>query len=393
MKILILSNNQGGLYLFRRELIERLLADHHHVFISVPEDEYTEEMLELGKLTLIHNVYLDRRGTNPVQDLRLMNYYKSMMKTIRPDVVLTYTIKPNVYGGIVCGRLGIPCIANVTGLGTSIENGGMMQKITLMLYKNGLKHAKKVFFQNETNRTFMLQNGVIDKSRTKILPGSGVNTEQHCYEPYPSEYQGDSHVYQPKDSELLSQAEQDAPSADYSTGRKIIFTTIGRIMRDKGIEEILAAAMIIRKRHPETEFRLIGDFDEGYEDRVRELDRQGVVRYLGFQKDIHAYMAESHAILHASYHEGMSNVLQEAASTGRPVIATDVPGCIETFEPDVTGISFHPHDADSLVEAIESFLSLSHEEKEQMGKAGREKMIREFDRKIVVEQYISAING
>ncbi len=298
LKILILTNHQLGLYKFRREFLERLVQEKHTVVASVPKDEFTEELQTIG-IKVIHNNFLDRRGTNPIHELRLINYYKSVIKNTKPDIVLTYTIKPNVYGGYVCGKLGIPYIANVTGLGTSIQDGGFLQKLTLILYRRGLKNAQKVFFQNSENKKFMLEHRVVDAFKTDVLPGSGVNTAENCYEPYPEE---EDHI---------------------------ILTTIGRIMKDKGIDEILEASRIVKQKHPDTEFRLIGDFDEGYEERIRVAEQQGLVKYLGFQKNVHYFIAESHAILHASYHEGMSNVLLEAASTGRPVIATDVPGCRE----------------------------------------------------------------
>ncbi len=341
--------------------MEKLVSDHHEVYVSVPEDEYTSELESTG-VRIIHNDRLERRGTNPLKDLKLFKYYKNILKEIMPDVVFTYTIKPNVYGGYACGRLKIPYIVNVTGLGTAVQNGGLMQKITLLLYKIGIKKAKRVFFQNEENLKFMISHNTVRREQTGLLPGSGVNTDQHCYEPYP---ENDDHI---------------------------IFTTVGRIMKDKGIDEILNAAEIIRAKYPQTEFRLIGDYDEKYEETVKQYESRGVIRYLGFQKDVHPYMAESHAIIHASYHEGMSNILQEASSTGRPVIATDVHGCIEIIDPGVTGLVFKVKNADSLAETIEKFINMPHEEKENMGKAGREKMIREFSRKIVIEKYINEIS-
>ena len=361
MKVLILTNHQLGLYKFRRELLERLVSDHHEVYVSVPEDRFTEDFKKLGVMVLI-NECLDRRGTNPVKDLKLAGYYRTILKKIKPDVVLTYTIKPNVYGGLVCGRYRIPYIANVTGLGTAIHNGGLMQKVPLFLYRMGLKKADKVFFQNKADHEFMLEHNVVKKQVTDILPGSGVNTDQFAYRPYPDESNG------------------------------IIFTTIGRIMKDKGIDEILAAAEVIRNKYPNTFFRLIGDFDEGYEKKIKELDERGIIEYLGFKEDVRDYVSESHAILHASYHEGMSNVLLEAASMGRPVIATDVPGCIDTYDPGVSGIPFKAQNSQSLINAVEEFLSLSMEQKEAMGRAGREKMEKEFSRKIVIEKYLDNIS-
>lgn len=360
MRVLVVTNSQFGLLKFRREVLEKMVQEKYKVFVSVPEDDSTQELTDIG-VRVIHNKYLDRRGTNPISDLKLLNYYRLLMKKIKPDAVLTYTIKPNVYAGIVCGMLRIPYIANITGLGTAVQNGGIMQKITVGLYRIGLKNAQKVFCQNIENMEFVLAHKVTDEKKTTLLPGSGVNTKQHCYESYPSDRE------------------------------KVIFTTIGRIMRDKGINEILEAAEKIKDRYPNTEFRLIGDFDEDYESRVRELERKGVVKYLGFQSDIHKYMAESHAIIHASYHEGMSNVLQEAASTGRPVIATDVHGCIETYEPDVTGISFKAKNSSSLIEAIEKFMKMSNEDRAAMGKSGRRKMEEEFSREYVIEKYMEEL--
>lgn len=360
MKMLILTNHQLGLYRFRRELLEELVNCKYKVYVSVPEDEFTQELKDIG-VRVIHNSYMDRRGKNPIHDLKLLNYYWRLLMKIKPEVVLTYTIKPNVYGGFLCGRIGVPYIANVTGLGTSIQNGGVLQALILILYRTGLRKAQKVFFQNEENRKFMLKHKVVKFKKTNILPGSGVNTEEHCYEPYPKD------------------------------DGKVIFTTIGRIMKDKGIDEVFGAAEQIKRVHPDTVFQLIGDFDGGYKEKVKELQKRGIIEYLGFQKDIHSYMAESHAIIHASYHEGMSNILQEAASTGRPVIATDVHGCIEAFEPNVTGIAFKPRNTNSLVRAIERFLSISIDGREEMGRKGREKMICEFDRRIVVNKYMEEI--
>lgn len=362
MKILILTNHQVGLFKFRRELLEKLVSDGHKIYVSAPESDYTTEIERIG-VTFISNYYLDRRGANPFKDLRLYCYYGKILKKLKPDLVLTYTIKPNVYGGYVCRKGHIPYIANVTGLGTSIEQRSLMQLFILRLYKVGLKGAKKVFFQNTKNLGFMLEHGIVEEAKTDVLPGSGVNTDEYYYEPYPE------------------------------SDEKIVFTTIGRIMRDKGILEILDAAKIIKQNYNNVLFRLIGDYDDdSLKHEVEQAKENKILDHIPFQKEIKPYIRSSHAILHASYHEGMSNVLLEAASSGRPVIATNVPGCAETFEPWVTGVSFEPGNVESLVSAIEEFLSLSHDKKEQMGRLGREKAIREFDRKIVVQKYVDEIS-
>ena len=361
MKVLILTNHQSGLYRFRRELLETLNNAGHEVYVSVPDGEFTHELEAIGVRLLLDDC-LDRRGKNPFKDLKLICRYKKILNELSPDVVLTYTIKPNVYGGWLCRKLNIPYIANVTGLGTSIENPGASQRFILWLYKEGLAKAEKVFFQNRHDYCFMVEHKVVDDKTCDVLPGSGVNTEEHAYESYPS---------------------------DDDT---VIFSTIGRIMKDKGIDEILDAAYRIKSVNQNVIFRLIGDFDEDYREKVESKQAEKIVEYIPFQKEIQPFIKGSHAILHASYHEGMSNVLLEAASSGRPVVATNVPGCIETFNDGETGIAFEAKSPDSLVRAIEKFLSLSHSQKEQMGIKGRKKIISEFDRAIVVQKYIDEIN-
>lgn len=359
MKILILENDIGCVANFRKEMIEELMKQHE-VSVSVPEGEGVDVLKTIGcKVKL--NRFLERHGLNPFQDMRLKKYYECLMEKVQPDIVFTYTIKPNVYGGMACAKRKISYVANITGLGTAVENGGILQRIALLLYRKGLKRAQKVFFQNEANMRFMIKKGIVT-GEYSLLPGSGVNTARHCYEEYPSDKDG------------------------------LIFTTIGRIMKDKGINEILTAAKIIKEQNPQCRFRLIGGFDEDYEAKVQAYEDDGVVEYIESQKDIHRFIAESHAILHASYHEGMSNVLLEGASTGRPVIATNVPGCREAYVEGVSGIGFQPQSVEDMVRAIRLFIGLPHEKREEMGKAGRRKMEREFDRSIVVRAYMKELD-
>ena len=360
MKILIIANNDVGLYKFRRELLEELVTEHE-VYISLPDGEFVGRMVDMG-CSFEPCEMLDRHGTNPVKELKLITYYKKLIRRVAPDIVLTYTVKPNIYGGIACAALKVPYIANITGLGTAVENGGLMQKVILVLYRFGLRKAHKVFFQNASNRDFMLAKGVI-KRPYDLLPGSGVNTDQFSYQPYPAE--------------------------DQST----VFVIVGRIMKDKGADEVLYAARKVKASHTNVVFRLVGGFDGAYEEKVNAAVAEGIVEYVGQQSDVIPFLRDSHAILHASYHEGMANVLLEAASCGRPAVATNVPGVRETFDDGVSGVACPPRDGDALVQAIETFLSLPHDRKEAMGRAGRDKVVREFDRRIVVNKYIQEINS
>ena len=358
MKILIVANNDVGLYKFRRELIEELVK-LHDVNICLPQGEYISNLVEMG--CVYHRCEFDRHGTNVLAEVKQISFYKSLLKSIKPSIVLTYTIKPNIYAGMACASLKIPYVANITGLGTAIENGGLMQKLLLRLYKRGLRKAQKVFFQNKSNLDFLVGKGIV-AGQYDLLPGSGVNLNEHKKEPYPE-----------KDDSL-------------------VFVNIGRIMKDKGSDEVLHAAHIIRQEFPNTIFRIIGDFDGDYREKIESAVALGDIEYLGQQSDVHAHIKNSHAIIHASYHEGMSNVLLEAAACARPVIATDVPGCCETYDDGISGISCRPHSGDDLVRAIRKFIHLSYEEKAAMGISGRHKVEKEFDRQIVVKCYMNEID-
>lgn len=358
-KILILANSSGGLYAFRCELLKRLIEQGNEVYCSVPFLERIEELSELGCKCI--ETKISRRGVNPFEDFKLFLHYSKLLKKIKPDVVLCYTIKPNIYGGLACQSKRIPYVVNITGLGNAIENKGILQKIALFLYKMGLKKARKVFFQNSENQKFMTENGYV-KVENELLPGSGVNIDRHCFEDYPAERE------------------------------EIVLLTIGRLMKAKGTDEILSAAEILKKEYPNLIFRFIGRNDSNYDEKIKEAVDKGIIEFLGFQKDVHSFVKECDAVLHASYFEGMSNVLLETASSGRPVIASNIPGCRETFDNGVSGIAFKPRDVDDLVRAVKEFINLPYDKRVSMGKAGREKIEREFNREIIIEKYIDIIN-
>lgn len=358
MKILILTNYDMGLYKFRRELLERLLEEHE-VYVCLPDGEFVPDLKRIGCRYI--SCEFNRRGMNPLSELKLIKNYWRILKNVKPDIVFTYTIKPNSYGGALCAWLGIPYIANVTGLGTSIENGGVTQKVTLALYKYGLRKAQRVFFQNTYNYQFMSAKGVVGDNYS-ILPGSGVNLDEHCYEPYPSEKKG------------------------------IRFLFVGRIMKDKGIEEFLHCAKKIHKTHPECSFDIVGDYDdESYRPIIEQLEEECIVKAFGKQKDVHFFIKSHHVLIQPSYHEGLSNVLLEAAACGRPVLASDIPGCRETFDENISGIGFKPRDSESLVNAVEKLISKKTEEREKMGICGRQKVEKEFNRQIVIESYLKEL--
>ncbi|WP_221175153.1 glycosyltransferase family 4 protein [Alteribacter keqinensis] len=358
MRVLVLANFGMGLFNFRKELLEELIRQGHEVYVSLPNDEYVPKLKELGCKYVETRV--DRRGTNPINDMKLLYHYIKLIKSTIPDVVLTYTIKPNIYGGIACGITKTPYLTNVTGLGTAIENSGLIQKITLRLYRMGLRNSSCVFFQNEYNRSFFVENNIA-KGKTRLIPGSGVNLEHHNFKDYPT------------------------------NDKNIRFLFIGRIMKAKGIEELFQAAKKIKGIYPNVEFHLVGGSEEDYTKQLAELEQTGIIKYHGHQSDVHSFIKVSHGTILPSYHEGTANVLLETAATGRPILASKVPGCIETFNPEITGLGFEARSVPSLVEAIRNFIKLPYPQKKLMGIKGRKKMEEEYDRKIVINAYLQEI--
>lgn len=355
LKVLILINSSGGLYDFRNEFVKALTAKYE-VYVSMPDDVKEKELKAEG--CKIIKTAINRRGINPLEDLKLYRTYVTIMKEIQPDLVVTYTIKPNIYGGYAAGRLKIPYIATITGLGGAFDRTGLLLKLVVTMYRAGLKKAACVFFQNEENRGIFQNMGIMGK-KSRMVMGSGVNLERHRYEEYPQ-----------------------------SDETQFLF--VGRVMKERGILEYIEAAK--RLHSGRVFFDIMGYCDEDYQELLDTLEKEGVIRQIGFHTEVHEYLAAASAIVVASFHEGMSNALIEGAATGRPVIASRISGCKEAFEEGVTGFGFTPGRPEELIDAMEKFLSLSTEERARMGRCGREKMEREFDRNMVTDEYMDEVS-
>ena len=354
-KVLILINSSGGLYDFRNEFVQALTAEHQ-VYVSMPDDVKEKELKAEG--CRIIRTPINRRGINPLEDLKLYRTYSRLMGELKPDLVITYTIKPNVYGGFAAGRRKIPYIATITGLGGAFDRKGLFLKLVITMYRMGLKRAACVFFQNEENRGIFQRMGITAK-KTRMVMGSGVNLERHHYEEYPA-------------------------------GEETHFLFVGRVMKERGILEYIEAARALHSDR--VHFDIMGYCDEDYQDLLNELEGQGILRQIGFHTEVHPYLAAASAIVVASFHEGMSNALIEGAATGRPVIASNISGCLEAFEEGKTGFGFTPGNGQELIRAMEKFLALPVEERASMGRRGREKMEREFDRRLVTEAYMDEVS-
>lgn len=357
-QILILANHSSGLYDFRKDLIAEL-KKYASVTAAVPHNDRWEELCELADRVI--ELPVDRRGMNPVRDAKLFRQYRAMLKAVRPDLVLTYTIKPNIYGGLACRMARIPYAVNITGLGSAIENGGWLRQFVLALYRPALKGARVVFFENAGNRDSLVSAGVVPEGRDVVLNGAGVNLEDYPYQPYP----------------------QEGP---------VRFLFVGRVMHEKGVDELFSAAKRMKQEFGNrVEFHIAGSFEEACKPVMDELEQSGVVRYHGYQPDMKPFYAMAGCVVLPSYHEGMSNVLLEAAASGRPLITSNIPGCREAVEDGVSGYLCPAKDADALYHAMRRFAELPQTERAELGRHGREQMAQKFDKALIVKETLNSL--
>ena len=359
MKILILTNFDVGLYQFRRELLAELLKTHE-VLISLPDGDFVQPLEEMGCRFL--NTPLDRRGINPFTDLRLIGRYLRMLLLEKPDFVITYTIKPNIYGGIACRLLGIPYASNITGLGTAFQKSGVLRALVSTMYRAALKKASVVFFENAGNRETLLHEGIVHQNQCKLLPGAGVNLEHYVLTPYPRE----------------------------SEPARFLF--IGRVMAEKGIDELFAAMERLCREGVPCCLDVLGGFEENYDKKIEKYTAQGWLHYHGYQKDVRPFIARAHCFVLPSWHEGMANTNLECAAMGRPLITSRIHGCMEAVIEGESGLLCEPKNVDSLYTAMRQFLGMSTEQWEAMGKAGRQYMETTFDKKKVVEKTLEGLD-
>lgn len=356
-RILILSDHSFMLWKFRKELIQTLLRSGMEVTIGLPFGSHIQNLKDLG-CELI-NIPLDRRGTNPFREAALLRQYYRVVKTVKPDMVLTYSTKPNIYGGWVCRRLRVPYCTNIQGLSSAILKPGMSWFMA-MLYRLGLKKAKTVFFENVGNAEFFRDKKIVPAQQQTVLPGAGINLTYYSCQPYPR-------------------------------NDPIRFLFVGRMTKEKGVDELFDAIKMLYDDCYEVRLDLVGFFDDIYQEQIDSLHEAGIVFYHGFQEDPRPFYAAADCVVLPSYHEGMSNILLEGAATGRPVITSFIPGCREAVEHAVTGFTCRTRDKYGLYEAMRTVASMSREERMEMGLAGRKRMEEYFDKQIVVEDTMNAI--
>ena len=363
-KIVLSSNTSWSIFNFRFGLIKELLKNYE-VIIVAPKDKYSEKLIDLG--CKYYDIYIDRKGTNPINDLKTFWQYYRLYKKIKPDLIFHYTIKPNIYGTIAAKLNNIPSIAITTGLGYMFINNNIVANIVKLLYKVSFKFAKQVWFLNQDDFDIFIKNKLIDKSKGFILHSEGVNTEK--FKPIKTEKKDD--IFR--------------------------FLLIARMIWDKGIGEYVEAAKIIKQKYKNVEFLLLGPVGVDNPTAIpkKQIDKwqkDELVKYLGTTNDVKNIITKVDCVVLSSYREGISRVLLEASAMEKPLIATNITGCKEVVEDGINGYLCKVKDVKDLADKMEKMLNLSEDKRKAMGKAGRKKMIKEFDERIVIEKYLEVIS-
>lgn len=362
MKLLILANHYNTLRIFRRELLQKLSSLGHELVVSLPPtDDENIKIIESYGCKVVIEPEMERRGNNPVKDLKLLKNYVSLIKKEKPDKVIAYTIKCNIYGAEACKICKVPCYCNVTGLGSTFQVENFTKKMVSAMYKYSMNKAKRIFFENVGNRDTLVNAGIVKKEQTCVLAGAGVNVDEFALVDYPE-----------------------------NDGIKFIF--VGRIMAEKGVDELFYAIKRLNEEgYKNISFDFIGWYEDDYESLVNDLQNEGLINFYGFQPNVRPYIEKAHCVILPSWHEGMSNTLLEGASMGRPLITSNIHGCLEAVEDGVTGYLSNVKDGESLYQTIKKFIDLPYDDKKQMGLSGRSRMEKVFDKQMVVDKTIKEI--
>lgn len=362
-RLLLSVNSAWNIANFRGGLVRELQADGWEVIAAAPVDEHVDRVRALGCRFV--EMPIDNAGTHPWRDIQLYRRYRNLMRIERPAVYLGFTIKPNVYGSLAAHSLGIPVINNIAGLGTAFIRQTWLTWVARSLYRHALRRSNRVLFQNEDDRRYFIDHGLVDKRRTDRVPGSGVD--------------------------LLAFAPQPLPAR--RAGEPVRFLFVGRVLRDKGIVEYVEAARLLRKEGIAAEFSILGPLDAQNRTALsrREVDAwvdEGVIRYLGVTNDVRPHLATAHCIVLPSYREGVPRTLLEAASMARPLIATDAVGCRDAVDDGVNGYLVGIANSGDLAAKCMRFALLPEDAQVRMGQASRRKAEMEFDEAIVLSTYL-----
>ena len=366
MRVAIVINTSWNIWNFRGSLVKALQAAGHEVLAIAPPDAYSERLeTELGCRFV--PIRMENKGTNPAKDAALTRRFYQIYRRERPDVVLHYTIKPNIYGGIAARLAGIPSINNVSGLGTVFLIRNLVSRVALGLYRFAFRFPARVFFQNADDRQLFLENGLVAKRITDLVPGSGIDTKKF------------------------------RPAATFVRQQPFVFLMIARVLYEKGVEEYFEAARLVREAVPGTRVQLLGGIDESGGVGVKrvvltEWLAAGHVEYLGTSDNVAAHIAQADCVVLPSYREGTPKTLLEAAAMGKPIVTTDVPGCRETVQDGLNGFLCEVRNGPDLAAKMAQMLALPNAELQAMGRASRRLAEEKFDERLVLDKYLQVVD-
>lgn len=365
MKVAIVLNTSWNIYNFRLNFIRQLTDLGYEVHTLAPQDNFTARLTEAG--CIHHHIRMDSRGANPIKDAALIIELWLQYRKIKPDIILHYTIKPNIYGTIAASWLNIPVINNVCGLGTVFLKNNLVSLVAMWLYKLAFRYPRKVFFQNGDDYRLFINRGLVPEKVADLLPGSGVDLER--FKPLPS----------------------------FKRNATFTFLMISRLITDKGVLEFIDAIRNLKGRGVNARFQLLGPKDVRHKRGIKEKTieswlRDGVVEYLGTTEDVRPFIQSADCIVLPSYREGAPRTLLEAASSGKPIVASDVAGCHHVVEDQYNGLLCQARNADDLASKMSDMMMLSNQQLEQMGQNGRIKVTREYGEIQVIGKYLDTIN-
>lgn len=367
-KVVVISNTAWNAWNYRQSLNKGLLAAGYKVSVFASKDGFEKNLQEkMGIAT--SGLYLSAKGLNPLVDIFSFLQILVLLLWKQPDVVLTFTIKPVIYGGLACRILGIPCIPTLTGLGTVFIRKSWVTTFVINLYRCSLKSSLKIIFQNKEDQNLFLNTGIVKEQQTYLIPGSGVNTDEFSMDRFP-----------PREK-----------------SQDLTFLLVARMLKDKGIFEYVKAAENLKKKYPFCRFQLLGPAD--VENRtaisrqeILEWQEQGWIEYLGESLDVACFLSKSDVAVLPSYREGMPRSLLEAASMSLPLVATDVPGCRELLI-NQNGFLCQSESPESLANAMEKMILSTEEQRLIMGKNSRQMILQKFSEKIVIEKYLEVLDN
>jgi glycosyltransferase involved in cell wall biosynthesis len=369
VRVAVVINTSWNIWNFRRGLVKALLAAGHEVLAIAPPDDYSARLeSELGCRYV--PILMENKGTNPIKDAQLTRRFLATYKRERPDVVLHFTIKPNIYGTLAARLAGIPSINNVSGLGTVFLIENLVSKVARGLYRLAFRYPHKVFFQNNDDRELFIRYGLIRPERTGLVPGSGVDLARFR----PQEGVG---------------REVEAP---------FTFLMVARVLYEKGIVEYFEAARQVQAAlgADKVRFQLLGGVDEAGGIGVPRATFEkwladGAIDYLGTSDNVAEHLHHADCVVLPSYREGTPKTLLEAAACGKPLVTTDVPGCRETVQHGHNGYLCQARDAADLAAKLQDMAQLPPARLTAMGQASRELAAEKFDEKLVLREYLAAV--